>query len=148
MKTIIVIMMVCLSAGLFAEAVPEVDSASAAFIDELTKTVQQGKDVIGEYAPLGIEGLVKAKGAYFKTVFPIVPAVAILGLVAAIVGVCFILKGGWRDSNYTSEWGMFVFVVGILVLLWFGIWATYSLFAMRMFEAAPEVYVIRQLIGK
>ena len=148
MKKIIfsLVMMVCLSAGLFAEGTQEVSSAGAGLIEEFTKTIQEGKDIVAEYAPLGIEGLVKLKAAYFKVIFPLLPLASLLGLIFIGFSIwCFL-----RDGNtYTELWGVGILfiIVGFIVLFTFGIWSGIDFVRMRMFEATPEVFVIKGLLG-
>ena len=146
-KIVMVVIMVMLAAGIFAEGTSEISNASAALINELTATVQEGKGVVSEYAPLGVDGLVKAKRAYFDIVFPLVPLLMLVGVGIIGLGLFFLFLDDW-DADDIGFVGTIVIFFGCVVILILGIWSISATFNMRIFEAAPEVYVIKSLIGK
>jgi len=146
-KVIVIFMLLCLSVGLFAEGTSELSGAGAALVNELTATVQEGKSVVSEYASLGVDGLVKAKRAYFDRIFPTIPILAFVGVAFVVFGICCCIFL-WSDEDITIVLGIFAITVGIIIILIFGTWGIAAKFNNAIFEAAPEVYVIKSLIGK
>lgn len=146
MKKGLVVVMMLVAVGVFAEGDMEVDSSTARLVDEVTQTIQEGKGLVSKYAEPTVEGLILQKKAYFGVVFPLVPILTLVSLVLIIIGAIL-----WV-AIVTDDWGIyvggaFVWVFGLTFLIC-GIWSLVDVFEVRMFEAAPEIYVLKGLIGK
>lgn len=129
---------------LFLAAFPVfADGEATALIEEIAQTIMESKSVISEYSVLAIEGLVARKAAYFDAVFPLVPILLLVGLLMFVIPI---VAGNVFDWDFESALLVPIIFGGLLVLI-FGIWWVDAFFGLRMFEAAPEVYVLKGLLG-
>jgi hypothetical protein len=143
-KFIAMVMFMVLSVGLFAEGQSE---ASAALANELTATIREGKGVVDEFAPKAVEGMVAAKRAYYDAIFPTIQILTLIGIAVLVLGVVFYILENEAVIDITSTLWVVLIIIGTFMTVICGVWSLIDMVEMRMFDAAPEVYVIKSFLS-
>lgn len=145
-KVLVACLLVVVGCMAFAVGEMEIDSATAGLLDEVTKTVEEGKDIISQYAAPTVKGLMARKVAYFGVVFPLMPIFAAVGLAMIIMGTLFRVGVFDLGRDVDDVLCIILCVIGSFLFLFGGFWSLVDLFELRMFQAAPEVYVLKGLL--
>ena len=87
-----VVILILAAFPVFAEGESE---AGSALVEEIAQTIMESKDAISEYSVLAVKGLVARTVAYFDVVFPLIPILAVVGLLMLVVPLVGGLAFDW-----------------------------------------------------
>lgn len=123
-------------------------------MDELLAILAKATSGLVEWAPNQLGPLVAMQTARFDAVIPMNLAGLVISLIALAASIGFILLGGLVVEQYTTAYDVFLaigVVLGLCALIGtaiFGIQYATFIIEQRVFTAAPELYVLKALLGK
>jgi hypothetical protein len=115
-------------------------------VDELLRVLAKATSGLVEWAPNQLAPLVAMKQAEFAVALPMFGWLAVMSTVI-IIGTILAHRFLSQDPDFVM-WPVSLYVVfGIAFLVCMGCWVGYTV-ELRIFQAAPELYVLKALLGK